>query len=83
MEITSKDNFNQNLISRFSQPLFNLRENGLDLHVDTRPHNQSWGHYSTHLFAKKADKVIKEHDKSKPLFLYTALQAVHGPLEVS
>lgn len=34
------------------------------------------GVYSTELFAKEADKVLNEHDKSKPLFLYLAHQAV-------
>ena len=40
------------------------------------------GNYSTILFAKEAQKIVKEHDKKSPLFLYLAFQAVHMPLQV-
>ena len=40
------------------------------------------GNYSTILFAKEAQKIVKEHDKGSPLFLYLAFQAVHMPLQV-
>jgi len=54
---------------------------GLDLH-----HNLDvvWNNteYSTYLFTRKAENIIKSHDQSKPMFLYLPYQAVHGPLEV-
>lgn len=40
------------------------------------------GHYSTELFSQRATSIISKHTASKPLFLYTALQAVHAPLQV-
>ena len=35
------------------------------------------GTYGTDLFTREADKVLNDHDGSKPLFLYFAQQAVH------
>ena len=35
------------------------------------------GTYGTELFTREADKVINDHDTTKPLFLYFAQQAVH------
>lgn len=40
------------------------------------------GDYSTELFSERAIKIIQKHNSSKPLFLYVALQAIHGPLQV-
>lgn len=37
--------------------------------------------YSTHLLAREAVDIIKQQPKDKPLFLYVAFNAVHGPLE--
>ena len=37
--------------------------------------------YSTHLIAREAVRLIRERDKSKPLFLYVAFNAVHAPLQ--
>ena len=31
------------------------------------------------LSLKEAKKIIEEHDKSKPMFLYLAFMAVHTP----
>ncbi|KAF6039931.1 hypothetical protein EB796_001783 [Bugula neritina] len=36
------------------------------------------GSYSTELFASRAERIIQNHDSSKPLFLYLPYQAVHS-----
>ena len=43
------------------------------------------GHYSTHVFTRKAVDVITSHvenRETKPFFLYLSYQAVHNPLQV-
>ncbi|XP_030290547.1 arylsulfatase B [Sparus aurata] len=40
------------------------------------------GVYSTELFSQRAVSIIEKHPSTKPLFLYTALQSVHSPLQV-
>ena len=39
------------------------------------------GQYSTTLFSAEADRVIRAHNASVPLFLYVAFQNVHNPYE--
>ncbi|CAL1528370.1 unnamed protein product [Lymnaea stagnalis] len=51
---------------------------GLDIHQNGRPVWNETEIYSTDLFTEKAKSVIRTHDKSKPLFLYLAFQAVHA-----
>ena len=48
------------------------------------PRPQQWPEnvYSTTAFSEEAVSIIKNHDVSKPLFLYLAYQAVHAPAEV-
>ncbi|CAH3141929.1 unnamed protein product [Porites evermanni] len=50
---------------------------GLDLRRDLAVVYNETGTYGTELFTREADKVINDHDDSKPLFLYFAQQAVH------
>ena len=38
--------------------------------------------YSTDLIADEAVDIISDHSKDKPLFLYVAFNAVHGPLNL-
>jgi arylsulfatase A-like enzyme len=56
------------------------RDGGFDWHRDDRE-NRDEG-YSTHLLARESERLIRERDKSKPLFLYVPFNAVHGPYQV-
>ncbi|XP_013382182.1 arylsulfatase B-like [Lingula anatina] len=55
---------------------------GIDLRDNLDVDKNQNGVYSTHLFTKRAEDIIANHDKNKPLFLYLPYQAVHSPLEV-
>ncbi|MDB6170790.1 MAG: atsA 10 [Chthoniobacteraceae bacterium] len=57
-----------------------IRDGGFDWHRDDREiHDEG---YSTHLIAREAVRLIKERDKTKPLFLYVPFNGVHAPLQV-
>lgn len=57
--------------------------NGLDLYDGIKKVNEVYrGQYSTSLYTKKTIELLEAHDKSKPLFVYVAFQAVHAPLQV-
>ena len=40
------------------------------------------GTYSAHLYGAEAVSIIQNHNRSKPLFLYVALQDMHAPNQV-
>ncbi|MCC6354881.1 MAG: arylsulfatase [Verrucomicrobiae bacterium] len=56
------------------------RDGGFDWHRDDRACRDEG--YSTHLIAKEACRIIRERDKTKPLFLYVPFNAVHSPHQV-
>lgn len=56
------------------------RDGGHDWHRDDKV-NRDEG-YSTHLIAREAAKLVEQHDKSRPLFLYVPFNAVHSPHQV-
>jgi arylsulfatase A-like enzyme len=56
------------------------RDGGFDWHRDDKVCRDEG--YSTTLFAHEAVRFIKEHDASKPFFLYVPFNAVHAPYQV-
>ena len=65
-----------------AQDYFTHGNRPYDMWDDMRVAWEANGTYSSKLFQNKATKIISEHDKSKPLFLYLPFQSVHGPLQV-
>jgi arylsulfatase A-like enzyme len=57
-----------------------LRDGGFDWHRDDRVCRDEG--YSTHLLAREAVRILREHDPKKPLFLYVPFNAVHAPHQV-
>src|SRR5437879_265702 len=57
-----------------------VRDGGFDWHRNDKECRDEG--YSTHLNAKEAARIIRERDKSKPLFLYVPFNAVHAPHQV-
>jgi arylsulfatase A-like enzyme len=57
-----------------------IRDGGFDWHRDDKENHDEG--YSTELIAREAERVIKERDKQKPLFLYVPFNGVHTPLQV-
>ena len=55
---------------------------GYDFRRNESVSTKEKGEYSTFLFAKEAQDIVRKHDASSPLFLYLAFQAVHWPLQV-
>lgn len=55
-----------------------LSQWGLDLRRDKELLWNYTGKYSTEVFKEEAVKIINEHNKSQPLFLYLPFQAVHS-----
>jgi len=54
-------------------------DGGLDWHRNGKVLNEEG--YTTELIGKAAERVISDRDKAKPLFLYVAFNAPHGPLQ--
>ncbi len=57
-----------------------VRDGGFDWHRDDRACRDEG--YSTHLIAREAVQRIEARDRSRPLFLYVAFNAVHAPHQV-
>jgi len=56
-----------------------VRDGKLDWYRDGKPLNEEG--YTTQLLGREAAKIVREHDASKPLFLYVPFNATHGPLQ--
>lgn len=50
----------------------------LELLFVLQPVKNESGHYGTELFTEVAERIIDTHNKSEPLYLYFAHQAVHS-----
>ncbi len=57
-----------------------IRDGGFDWHRDDRESRDEG--YSTHLIARESARIVAEHDRSRPLFLYVPFNAVHAPHQV-
>jgi len=57
-----------------------LRDGGFDWHRDDKTCRDEG--YSTFLVGNEAVRLIREHDASRPLFLYVPFNAVHAPHQV-
>jgi len=55
---------------------------GYDFRDNFEVTHEGEGEFSTDLYTRKAVDIIKNHDKSEPLFLYLAYQAPHGPVQM-
>lgn len=56
--------------------------NGYDFWRDEEVQKDVIGEYTTFLFAKETERIIREHDPETPLFLFLSFQAPHMPLQV-
>jgi arylsulfatase A-like enzyme len=56
-----------------------VRDGKLDWYRDGKPLKEEG--YTTQLLGREAAKIIREHELSKPLFLYVAFNATHAPLQ--
>ncbi|MDB6076901.1 MAG: atsA 16, partial [Akkermansiaceae bacterium] len=57
-----------------------FRDGGFDWHKDDKENHDTG--YSTELVGNEAARLIRERDKSKPLFLYVPFNGVHSPHQV-
>lgn len=58
------------------------KRDGYDFRDNEKVDWSAKGTYSTNLFAARAQEIIRNHNSSKPLFLFLSFQAVHAPFEV-
>ena len=56
-----------------------MRDGGFDWHENDREKRDEG--YATDLIANAAVEIIREHDKSRPLFLYVPFNSPHTPLQ--
>jgi len=54
---------------------------GIDFRDNGANRNITAGVYSADLYTERIERIVSEHDRDEPLFLYAALQNVHFPLE--
>ncbi|XP_043194127.1 arylsulfatase I-like isoform X1 [Amphibalanus amphitrite] len=57
-------------------------QDALDFWDGDRPLPELDGVYATSVFTDRAESIIKEHNASRPLFMYLSAQNPHAPLEV-
>ncbi|XP_033760300.1 arylsulfatase B-like [Pecten maximus] len=55
---------------------------GNDLRDNFKPVVPNPDEYSTEMYSKRVIDIVNNYNSSKPMFIYLAFQAVHGPLEV-
>merc|ERR1719199_1029259 len=53
---------------------------GFDFWDNRRPAYEYQGGYSLTQYHERAQKLISEHDKTQPFFLYFAHQTIHAPI---
>lgn len=56
-----------------------IRDGGLDWHRNDQPLAEEG--YTTDLIADESVRIIKQHNVSRPLFLYVPFNAVHSPFQ--
>ena len=56
-----------------------LRDGGLDWHRNGKPVREEG--YTTDLLADESVRLIRQHDRTQPFFLYVAFNAVHYPYQ--
>ena len=56
-----------------------IRDKGLDWHRNDEPLREEG--YTTNLIADESVRLIKQHDTSRPLFLYVPFNAPHSPFQ--
>ncbi|XP_077513069.1 arylsulfatase B-like [Amblyomma americanum] len=62
----------------YSHTLSYENHTGLDFWIGTQPNWVDSGVYSTTLYTRRAQQLIRKRQKDKPMFLLMSYQAVHG-----